>query len=121
MHKSVQALEADIRAWIETWNQNPRPFAWTKTAAEILDSWQNISRRFPAWHTRPPKTSLGPRRDARQGSLAPCAQPLLNHEQPQTPGSGRTPPDPDKINPDRIRAGQGPFSQVVAGVGFEPT
>jgi transposase len=38
VHKSVQALEADIRTWIETWNQNPRPFAWTKTAEEILDS-----------------------------------------------------------------------------------
>jgi transposase len=38
VHKSVQALEADIRAWIENWNQNPRPFAWTKTAEEILDS-----------------------------------------------------------------------------------
>ena len=37
-HKSVQALEADIRAWIENWNQNPRPFTWTKTAEEILDS-----------------------------------------------------------------------------------
>ena len=37
-HKSVQALEADIRAWIETWNENPRPFAWTKTAEEILNS-----------------------------------------------------------------------------------
>jgi transposase len=38
VHKSVQALEADIRAWIANWNQNPRPFAWTKTAEEILDS-----------------------------------------------------------------------------------
>jgi transposase/transcriptional regulator with XRE-family HTH domain len=38
VHKSVQALEADIRAWIEDWNENPRPFAWTKTAEEILDS-----------------------------------------------------------------------------------
>ena len=38
VHKSVQALEADIRAWIENWNANPRPFAWTKTADEILDS-----------------------------------------------------------------------------------
>jgi transposase len=38
VHKSVQALEADIRAWIEHWNRNPRPFAWTKTADEILDS-----------------------------------------------------------------------------------
>jgi transposase len=38
VHKSVQALEADIRAWIDTWNQNPRPFLWTKTAEQILDS-----------------------------------------------------------------------------------
>jgi transposase len=38
VHKSVQALEADIRAWIDTWNDNPRPFIWTKTAEEILDS-----------------------------------------------------------------------------------
>ena len=38
VHKSVQALESDICAWIEHWNANPRPFAWTKTADEILDS-----------------------------------------------------------------------------------
>jgi transposase len=38
VHKSVQALEADIRAWIENWNQDPRPFTWSKTAEEILDS-----------------------------------------------------------------------------------
>jgi transposase len=38
VHKSVQALEADIRNWIERWNQDPRPFAWVKTAEEILES-----------------------------------------------------------------------------------
>ena len=38
IHKSVQALEADIRNWIKIWNENPRPFVWTKTADEILDS-----------------------------------------------------------------------------------
>ena len=42
VHKSVQALEADIRAWIENWNANPRPFTWTKTADEILDSLARI-------------------------------------------------------------------------------
>jgi hypothetical protein len=35
---SVQALEADIRDWIEHWNESPRPFAWMKTAEEILNS-----------------------------------------------------------------------------------
>jgi len=34
----VQALEAGIRAWIKNWNQDPRPFARTKTAGQILDS-----------------------------------------------------------------------------------
>jgi transposase len=38
VHKSVQALEADIRTWIENWNTDPKPFIWTKTAEEILDS-----------------------------------------------------------------------------------
>ena len=38
VHTSVQALENDIRDWIATWNDNPRPFTWTKTADEILSS-----------------------------------------------------------------------------------
>jgi hypothetical protein len=38
VHTSVQALEADIRNWIDTWNQDPKPFVWTKTAEEILHS-----------------------------------------------------------------------------------
>jgi transposase len=38
VHTSVQALENDIKDWIATWNTNPRPFAWTKTADEILNS-----------------------------------------------------------------------------------
>jgi hypothetical protein len=38
VHKSVQAPETSIRAWIENWNQDQRPFTWTKTAEEILGS-----------------------------------------------------------------------------------
>src|SRR6267143_31439 len=37
-HKSVQALEADIRSWIKAWNDDPKPFVWKKSAEEILDS-----------------------------------------------------------------------------------
>jgi transposase len=37
-HRSVPALNQDIRAWIETWNENPQPFVWTKTADQILES-----------------------------------------------------------------------------------
>jgi len=37
-HRSVRDLNTDIRAWIDTWNEQPRPFVWTKTADQILDS-----------------------------------------------------------------------------------
>jgi transposase len=45
-HKSVQALEADIRSWIRDWNTHPRPFIWTKTAEEILESLSRYLRRI---------------------------------------------------------------------------
>lgn len=38
VHTSVPALEADIRAWIKNYNHDPKPFTWTKTADEILNS-----------------------------------------------------------------------------------
>ena len=38
VHTSVKALEQDIKAWIDGWNENPKPFTWTKTADEILNS-----------------------------------------------------------------------------------
>jgi transposase len=38
VHKSVQALEKDVRNWITTWNDDPKPFVWRKTADEILNS-----------------------------------------------------------------------------------
>jgi transposase len=37
-HKSVRQLNTEIRAWIETWNDDPRPYVWTKTADQILES-----------------------------------------------------------------------------------
>ena len=37
-HRSVKELNADIRAWIEHWNENPKPYMWTKTAEQILET-----------------------------------------------------------------------------------
>jgi transposase len=37
-HRSVAELTASIQSWIDTWNEAPRPFVWTKTADEILDT-----------------------------------------------------------------------------------
>ena len=31
-------LEQSIRTWIDTWNDDPKAFVWTKTADEILDT-----------------------------------------------------------------------------------
>ena len=45
-HRSVRQLNADIRAWIETWNDEPKPFVWTKTADEILESIARYCQRI---------------------------------------------------------------------------
>src|ERR1022692_3879799 len=45
-HKSVQALEKDIRTWVAGWNDNPKPFVWKKTAEEILDSLARYLKRI---------------------------------------------------------------------------
>jgi transposase len=37
-HRSVRELNTDIRNWIKNWNENPRPYVWTKTADQILES-----------------------------------------------------------------------------------
>ncbi|WP_431910791.1 IS630 family transposase [Amycolatopsis thermoflava] len=46
VHRSVTALERDIRAWIQQWNTNPRPYVWTRTADQILDSLAAYCRRI---------------------------------------------------------------------------
>src|SRR4051794_22633497 len=45
-HRSVCELNHDIRDWIRTWNDNPRPFVWTKTADQILASIQAYLQRI---------------------------------------------------------------------------
>jgi transposase len=47
-HRSVRELNADIRAWIETRNQDPRPFGWTKPADQILESIARCCERINA-------------------------------------------------------------------------
>jgi transposase len=36
-HRNVKELAADILSWAATWNENPRPFLWHKTAEQILE------------------------------------------------------------------------------------
>lgn len=47
VHTSVYALEKDIREWITNWNQDPRPFTWTKTADDILERLASYLHRIP--------------------------------------------------------------------------
>jgi len=44
----VSELNTDIRAWITDWNNNPRPYVWTKTADQILDSISRYCGRINA-------------------------------------------------------------------------
>lgn len=60
-HKNIQALEADIRAWVKEWNKDPKPFIWTKTAEEILDSLARLCRRISgAGHLVPHQARFAP-------------------------------------------------------------
>ena len=45
-HPTVRALNADIRGWIHTWNENPRPYVWTKPAERILESIARYCQRI---------------------------------------------------------------------------
>ena len=45
-HRNVGELEADIRAWVDAWNEDPRPFVWTKTADEILENLAKYLQRI---------------------------------------------------------------------------
>jgi transposase len=45
-HRSVRALNTDIRNWITTWNDDPKPYVWVKTADEILDSVASYCKRI---------------------------------------------------------------------------
>jgi transposase len=45
VHKNIQALERDIRNWAKTWNDDPKPFIWTKTAEQILESIARLMKR----------------------------------------------------------------------------
>jgi transposase len=45
-HRSVRQLNTEIRQWIDDWNENPRPYVWTKTAEQILDSIKRYCERI---------------------------------------------------------------------------
>ncbi len=47
VHTSVYALENDIRDWIKNWNEDPKPFSWTKTADDILERLASYLHRIP--------------------------------------------------------------------------
>jgi transposase len=47
-HRSVAELNKDIRGWIADWNEDPRPYVWTKTAEQILDSIARYCNRINA-------------------------------------------------------------------------
>ena len=49
VHTSTAQLEADIRAFIDRHNENPRPYKWTKSADEILASVKRFCQK--AEHT----------------------------------------------------------------------
>ena len=69
-HRSVRALNNDIRNWIEDWDETPRPYVWTKTADQILDSIKRYCERTNGQDTscRPSDGCPGARRGPRSAN-----------------------------------------------------
>jgi hypothetical protein len=69
-HRTVKDLAADSRSWAETWNDNPKPFTWHKSADDIL---QHLAGLL---HSNQPKCDLfNP--DRTLGVCQPCQQAAL--------------------------------------------
>jgi transposase len=85
-HRSVAELEADLRAWIDAWNDDPRPFVWTKTADEILDDLASYLHRI---------NNSGHEVGAPLLSTRSCTQPTSpDSHTPRSPNGAQTrPPD----------------------------
>jgi transposase len=45
-HRSVPALEKAIRDYLEIYNEDPKPFRWTKSADEIIQSVNSVLKRI---------------------------------------------------------------------------
>ncbi len=45
-YRSTQALEQAIREYLEVYNEDPKPFIWTKTADQILESLKTYCERI---------------------------------------------------------------------------
>jgi len=63
---SVSALEADIRSGVDTWNDNTRPFVWTKTPKRSSQRSDDLSKDSQERTI----DDLGPSRRAGQGERA---------------------------------------------------
>ncbi|MFC1851450.1 IS630 family transposase [candidate division CSSED10-310 bacterium] len=45
-YRSVKKLEETITKWIENYNKDPKPYVWTRTADEILESVSKVCKRI---------------------------------------------------------------------------
>ena len=48
VHRSTTALEKDIKTFLNAHNEDPKPYVWTKTADQILDSLARYAEKASA-------------------------------------------------------------------------
>jgi transposase len=86
-HRSVAALEADVQAWIEAWNANPKPFIWTKTADQILETIAAYCQRINGSGHQMPRSLVTP---VHQGGFHRMQNPHRRCPVPREPFGVRT-------------------------------
>jgi hypothetical protein len=62
-HRSVQAIERDLRAWVAAWNDNPKAFTWAKSPEQIRAS----LKRLLAWRVGLSRLGFGRAHDDSAG------------------------------------------------------
>lgn len=55
-HTSVREFTADLRTWIDTWNDNHEPYIWAKTATASIG---NCGQRYQGLGTLAPLSVRG--------------------------------------------------------------
>jgi transposase len=79
VHRSTRQLNADIRDWIERWNEEPKPFVWTKPPTRFWSHWRLTAHESTTQDTSnegqfnsPTAQSDGGRQGPRDSLRDPC-------------------------------------------------
>ena len=86
-HNSVAELAADINNWVTTWNDDPKPFIWTKSASEILEKVARAKQALVSQHWSAFSSSVRAQLDS-PGAMSSSVSESVSMSSPRSRWSG---------------------------------